>query len=62
MMFYNLQNSVKLPPKMQEMAFHGLLISTLGNMSLNRPDVSRAFVAQFDSPPQPPVFSPWRRH
>ena len=44
MTFYNLQNSLKLPPKIQKMEV---------SMDL---DVSRAFVARF-VPPPPPLFS-----
>ena len=44
MTFYNLQNSLKLPPKIQKMEV---------SMDL---DVSRAFVARFVPPPPPPCF------
>ena len=52
MTFHNLQNSVKLPPKMQEMAFHALQISKyFQGMPRTRVDAPRAFVAPFVPPP-----------
>ena len=54
MTFYDLQNSVKLPPKMQEMAFHVLQIPKyFQDMPRTRVDLPRAFVAPFVPHPHP---------